>query len=232
MLLRVEHCDGTSIHVAGFIFDEILDVSHFSDKTRQPYTAYVAVFWVRLAQLHLGARGMSRLKYGTYTRALIRTFGSNRHVKDLALADLDSPTLVQREDGPLDVLSAIHARSDTMVAAGHCGDKIVGFSEAIRRNFHLAKFFVTKNLHIGLTPLDASVGDRIAILASGNVPFVLRPVSEDYAGEEAYRIMGGCYVDGTVIQRAKMTYYMLTSPDRFDARGSRILRSCTSLQGR
>jgi hypothetical protein len=65
-------------------------------------------------------------------------------------------------------------------------------------NVEQGRFFVTKRLRMGVAPIDAAIGDRIAILASGDAPFVLRPVPVEYAGEEAYRIIGGCYVDGTV----------------------------------
>jgi hypothetical protein len=39
------------------------------------------------------------------------------------------------------------------------------------------------------------VGDRIAIFASGDIPFVLRQAHSD-AIEEAYILIGGCYLDG------------------------------------
>jgi hypothetical protein len=72
------------------------------------------------------------------------------------------------------------------------------FLSALSSNLSNARFFVSKSLRIGLAPMGAAVGDQIAIIASADLPFVLRPVPEDYAGEEAYRIMGGCYVDGIV----------------------------------
>jgi hypothetical protein len=229
---RVKQCDGTSMHVAGFMIDEIFDISHFVSNTLQPNIADIGLSWVRLAHLHLGARAeVSRQEYGRYTRALLRTFGYDRQVKDFTLADLDSPDLVQWEDGPLAVLAAIHERSHTVAAAGDGSHRIVGFEYAMRRHWRRAKFFVTKNFRMGLAPLDAAVGDRIAILASGNVPFVLRPVPVDYAGEEAYRIIGGCYVDG--IQNSYLissnSRDTLTNVGRRDGRGSRIHASCPSL---
>jgi hypothetical protein len=41
----------------------------------------------------------------------------------------------------------------------------------------------------------AAVGDRIAIFASGNLPFVVRQVDADVEGE-ANILIGSCYLDG------------------------------------
>lgn len=54
----------------------------------------------------------------------------------------------------------------------------------------------TRRRRVGLVPIFAGKGECIAILASGKKPFVLRPVDASYAGQEAHRIIGGCYVDG------------------------------------
>ena len=60
-------------------------------------------------------------------------------------------------------------------------------------------FIVTRNGHLGMVASNVHPGDRIAILAGGDVPFVLRKVRgcEDYGG--AYILLGGCYVDGKVL---------------------------------
>jgi hypothetical protein len=60
-----------------------------------------------------------------------------------------------------------------------------------------ARFIVTRKGHIGVAPREVSVGDSIGILASGDVPFVLRKVkAEDVPGDGAYILIGGCYIDG------------------------------------
>lgn len=57
------------------------------------------------------------------------------------------------------------------------------------------RFFVTKSGRMALAHRSAAVGDRIAIFASGDIPFVLRRAHSD-AKEEAYILIGGCYLDG------------------------------------
>jgi hypothetical protein len=197
---RVVHCDEKSMHVAGFIFDEILDVSRSFDHTIRPALAFETLLlsWVELAKVHCQASEVSRRGLATYTRAVIRTFGFDPRVKDFTLDELGSPDLIQWEDGPMEVLRAIHERCGILETAGKFGERVVGLHRFIKRHVEQGRFFVTKSLRMGLAPLDAAIGDRIAILASGDAPFVLRPVPVEYAGEEAYRIIGGCYVDGTV----------------------------------
>jgi hypothetical protein len=224
---RVVNCNGTSIHVAGFVFDEILYISHSVDDTIQPRLRFVelSLKWIQLAQLHCQAHEVARRGFGTYTRALIRTFGFDHRVKDFTLNDLGSPVLVRWEDGPLEILPAIFVRSRMFASAGNFGEKVVGLQQAVNRHLSRARFFVTRSLRMGLAPIDAVIGDRIAILASGNLPFVLRPVSRDYVGEEAYRIIGGCYVDGMRTQHAAQCNRPLTTTGRFNARGSRVFKS-------
>lgn len=57
------------------------------------------------------------------------------------------------------------------------------------------RFFVTKSGRPGLAHKSAAVGDSIAIFASGDIPFVLRRTHSDVR-EEAYNLIGGCYLDG------------------------------------
>lgn len=57
------------------------------------------------------------------------------------------------------------------------------------------KLIITRKGHLGLAARRVNVGDRIAILATGSVPFALRKVSEQ-TGHDAYILLGGCYVDG------------------------------------
>ena len=57
------------------------------------------------------------------------------------------------------------------------------------------RLFTTETGAIGLAHRSAAVGDSVAIFASGDIPFVVRRVSSDVT-EEAYILIGGCYLDG------------------------------------
>ena len=56
------------------------------------------------------------------------------------------------------------------------------------------RFFTTRTGRMGLAPHPASVGDQIAIFASGDLPFVVRKVRADTT--DAYIMLGNCYLDG------------------------------------
>jgi hypothetical protein len=97
-------------------------------------------------------------------------------------------------------MPVLEAMIDQAVSASATNDELTELIATMGRvvsNAEYAKFFVTRSLRIGLAPIGAATGDRIAILGSGDAPFLLRPVPRDYVGEEAYRIIGGCEVDGT-----------------------------------
>jgi hypothetical protein len=212
--LRVAQCNMTSIHVAGFIVDEILDISPPIDHTERQDTRWLTqtFTWQRLAQAHFPAHMGFKHELGTYTRGVVRTLGSgpgpaqwaNQH-HPFTLAGLLLYGSSRWEDGPKTVLNNIFSSSFKAVAAHDDEEfeKTKSFMLSLESNANRAKFFVTKSLRVGLAPLSAAIGDRIAILASGNAPFALRPVPVNYAGEEAYRIMGGCYVDGMLVRDAK-----------------------------
>jgi hypothetical protein len=59
----------------------------------------------------------------------------------------------------------------------------------------MRKLFVSEDERwLGLAPMDAEVGDIIALLEGGPVPYILRP----RVGEEAgcYELIGDAYVHG------------------------------------
>jgi hypothetical protein len=59
-----------------------------------------------------------------------------------------------------------------------------------------ARFVVTRRGRIGVAPRNVAAGDSIAILAAGDVPFVLRNVKAEDVPGDPYILIGGCYVDG------------------------------------
>jgi hypothetical protein len=202
---RVVHCNGTSMNVAGFNFHEILNISGAIDRTRNQNYRWMfhLMTWVRLAVAHFLPLIASRRELGMFTRSFIRTIGSDARVTSrFELSDLRLPHSVHWEDGPVEVLNAIFKEIyEVELAYRYEESGVSEFIAAIMENTHNAMFVVTKSLRIGLVPRGAAIGDHIAILASGNAPFALRSVPVDYAGDEAYRIIGGCYVEGIVIRQ-------------------------------
>lgn len=68
--------------------------------------------------------------------------------------------------------------------------------KAANRQYETRRFVVTEKGYVGIVPDSSDVGDRIAILASGSMPFVLRRVDSKHVRGDAYVMIGGCYVDG------------------------------------
>jgi hypothetical protein len=60
------------------------------------------------------------------------------------------------------------------------------------------KFIITRKGHIGLAAHNVHIGDRIAILATGSVPFVLRKVSKEN-DHDVHILLGACYVNGEIL---------------------------------
>ena len=59
-----------------------------------------------------------------------------------------------------------------------------------------ARLILTRKGRIGVAPRKVAAGDSIAILAAGDVPFVLRKVKAEDVPGDPYNLIGGCYIDG------------------------------------
>jgi hypothetical protein len=75
-----------------------------------------------------------------------------------------------------------------------------------------ARLVITRTGRIGLVPLAIEPGDYIAILAGGDVPFALRKVRKEGVYRDAYRLLGGCYVDGQLSN--SMSSYIIANMRR------------------
>jgi hypothetical protein len=71
------------------------------------------------------------------------------------------------------------------------------------------KLIVTRKGNMGLAAHNVHVGDRIAILATGTVPFILRKVGEQENRYSTYILLGACYVDRKTIASARWGVYPL-----------------------
>jgi len=75
--------------------------------------------------------------------------------------------------------------------------------------FSSARLVITRKGRIGLAPLAVEPGDHIAVLAGGDVPFALRRGRHESTRLNAYRLLGGCYIDGPV-PRPHLLHILLT----------------------
>jgi hypothetical protein len=82
-----------------------------------------------------------------------------------------------------------------------------------------ARFIVTRRGRIGVAPRNTAAGDFIGILASGDVPFVLRSVKAEDVPEDAYILLGGCYIDGKTSGASSCT--STADSNRYHVRRSR-----------
>jgi hypothetical protein len=98
-------------------------------------------------------------------------------------------------------------QSDVVVAAAINKEKLEGrkldlFMRMTNRGkaFRMRgmKSIITRKGHMGLAAHNVHVGDRIAILATGSAPFVLRKVSKEN-DHNAHILLGACYVDGEIL---------------------------------
>lgn len=81
------------------------------------------------------------------------------------------------------------------------------------RILHTTRYFddrlvITQRGHVGLAPSNIQIGDHIAILAGGCMPFAVRKVGEENVGIQRYEthiLLGACYIDGK-----KMLLFLLS----------------------
>lgn len=77
------------------------------------------------------------------------------------------------------------------MAAGSYEKQAASYIAALQDNLHGWRFVVTKNGYVGVVPNMTKVGDVVAVLKGGRVPFVLRRSKER---DEAFRLVGECYI--------------------------------------
>jgi hypothetical protein len=84
-------------------------------------------------------------------------------------------------------------------------DGVRGFNTAFRVVSMNRRFAVTDKGYIGWVPADARKGDIVALFPGGNVPYVLRPVSQPNSAQSSmssdtrnrrYEFLGDAYIHG------------------------------------
>ena len=82
-----------------------------------------------------------------------------------------------------------------LVDAEFSESELSAFDNSVAVSTYLRKFFLSKdNQWMGLVPMDAEIGDLIALLEGGNVPYILR--QKTGMDEGCYEIIGDAYVHG------------------------------------
>jgi hypothetical protein len=88
-------------------------------------------------------------------------------------------------------LSAEYAMAIQQMTAKSFQKDSASYIAALQDTLHGWRFVVTKKGYVGVVPTMAQVGNLVAILKGGRVPFVLQK-SEERDG--AFRLIGECYV--------------------------------------
>ncbi|PQE10655.1 heterokaryon incompatibility protein [Rutstroemia sp. NJR-2017a BBW] len=79
------------------------------------------------------------------------------------------------------------------MAASSYKQQAASYIAALQDTLYGWRFVVTKNGYVGVVPNIAKVGDVVAILKGGRVPFVLKKSEKR---EKVFRLIGECYIHG------------------------------------
>ena len=88
-------------------------------------------------------------------------------------------------------LRTAHATALGQTTADSFQENSTSYIAALKGTLHGWRFVVTKRGYVGVVPNMAQIGDVIAILKGGRVPFILK---ESVTRPGAFRLVGGCYV--------------------------------------
>jgi hypothetical protein len=165
------------LHAAGFFCDEIIAVSRYNPHKSEGVVARSAD-----AGLDLW------LEYRQYVHEKSRYFPED--VDDIFHRAWCGSLVDDDAFGPQD-LAAVQDESNELHEP---------VWQTINTQFKHQRFVITRDGYIGLAPDSTSVGDRVAILASGSMPFILRKVDTALVRRDAYILIGGCYVDGKSVR--------------------------------
>ena len=162
------------LHTAGFMFDDIVAVSNHN----APYTSDNGIMrsadtWLDLWREHRG------YVYDT----------GKYHNQDIDCVCYRTWCGGMVDDDSFDLRHFEGAQDDSNIYH-------TPLWTAINNQARNRRFVITKQGYMGLVPDSSLVGDRIAVFASGSMPFVLRRVETRRVRQNAYIMIGGCYIDG------------------------------------
>lgn len=177
--VQITRLDWRTLQAAGFTFDSIAGISSVNISR----DASAVLDWLRAA-------------YGEdipRETAFSRTISIGQALRHFHNAQMSGPLQSIPDD------SILHGGT----ATGRPADNHTEAAETDRGRQRRSKMagtayrvVFTGRSNIGLVPVLATVGDHVAILSSGRMPFILRPVKASRTRGAAYRIIGGCYIDG------------------------------------
>lgn len=175
--------DSAYMLARGFEFDVITEVSKphtLSSSNGQQDVAELKTFyqaWRRKAE----SWGIDYPAGGSYSDAFARTICVDLDLKQpKSQSNQENEAFInQRRRGNKFDINELETESTDLFGA-----------LALVRNTKNRCLFRTSRAYIGLALLEVSAGDKICILGGAQVPFVLRPVQEEW------RVVGECYVHG------------------------------------
>lgn len=171
-------CRPDVLHAAGFLFDEILAISSYrSPRGPDDVVMQSADTWLELWREHRG-----------YVHDRGKYF--NEDVDDVCYRAWCGGMVDKDEFGPQHLAAAQDTNHELHTPLWN----------TINIQYRNRRFVITKGGYMGLVPDSACIGDHIAVLAGGSMPFVLRRVETRQVRGDAYILIGGCYVDGESFQ--------------------------------
>lgn len=199
--VRVERRDERSLYAAGFIFEEIKEIYNSIDRRiwNMHSWKHQLLLWLQHTLRQVEETAASKIDRDRQIYNFLRTVSSNRtDPNNSSLRDLHLPGSFNPRKGATNVFKAVESLVKILQDSDDSPRTHAASAFEVNTDFnaHHARLIVTKGRRFGSAHKTVAVGDRVAILASGNVPFILRPIPVEHIGEEAYRIIGGCYIDG------------------------------------
>ena len=172
--LEVRRSTPRTLSIAGFVFDEIHTISRCLTSMERAVGDMQALSaeWYRMVEV--GLQGPERFS------TLLRTLSMDTGPGDRPFIDSDGEL-----DRPADQLTSSESAAQKRLVSV-IADVLVN-----------KRLFITRQGRLGLSHNSADVGDRIAIFASGDMPFIIRSVSAKTSTRETHILIGACFCDGT-----------------------------------
>lgn len=199
---RIRRTGSRALGIAGFLCDEIQEISQFPSTAPpcrgQKLFEGFEKYWVGWMQMvREGAKRFSRLRP---PEVFFRTACMDTGPKDKPFLPNDCMLFdrsVFKDDELASQRYRPHQKSTSSATKA--------WEERLTKLVMAMRLFSTREGRLGLAHRNAAIGDGIAILASGETPFVLRPVHAEGVQGEASIIIGACYLDGVFEMSAPLT---------------------------